>query len=306
MRSFARARRWSLAPTRRSGRGDRRVSAGGNVEAWKREWRPLDDSSCLPAVLAAAACARAPAPDALLRRAAVVPAALVQRASQGSKGSKGSQGRRGPPSASDAAVDAAGDAAATAARRLAGPAERRGLPAASAHPLPRGGLRPVGRRPARFDAAVVARHCDELERAYADYRKAGSTSREPFLAALRPKDLPAHVVYPFGGGDLVTRAGDVPRRDRDHDHLARARGRHPARRQARARPPRARARGCTASTSSASSRRRTRAPTTSRRRPRRSSRARSSSRSRRSWSHGDEPVSLRYFRLRPDGVARST
>ena len=67
-----------------------------------------------------------------------------------------------------------------------------------------------GEVPARFDAAVVTRHCDELTRAYADYRKSWVDVAEPFIAALRPKDLPRVVVYPFGGGDLVSALATFP------------------------------------------------------------------------------------------------
>lgn len=64
--------------------------------------------------------------------------------------------------------------------------------------------------PARFDAAVVARHCDEMAKAYGDYRKGWVDVAEPFIAALRPKDLPPTVVYPFGGGDLVSAIATFP------------------------------------------------------------------------------------------------
>jgi hypothetical protein len=64
--------------------------------------------------------------------------------------------------------------------------------------------------PARFDANVVAKHCDELSRAYADYRKSWVDVAEPFIAALRPKQLPGVVVYPFGGGDLVSALATFP------------------------------------------------------------------------------------------------
>ena len=67
-----------------------------------------------------------------------------------------------------------------------------------------------GEVPARFDAAVVTRHCDELSRAYADYRKGWVDVAEPFIAALRPKDLPRLVVYPFGGGDMVSALATFP------------------------------------------------------------------------------------------------
>jgi hypothetical protein len=69
---------------------------------------------------------------------------------------------------------------------------------------------PTGDVPARFDATVVAKHCDELSKAYADYRKSWVDVAEPFLAALRPKDLPPVVVYPFGGGDLVSALATFP------------------------------------------------------------------------------------------------
>jgi len=68
----------------------------------------------------------------------------------------------------------------------------------------------AGDVPARFDAAVVAKHCDELSKAYADYRKGWVDVAEPFLAGLRPKDLPKAVVYPFGGGDLVSALATFP------------------------------------------------------------------------------------------------
>jgi hypothetical protein len=64
--------------------------------------------------------------------------------------------------------------------------------------------------PARFDASVVAKHCEELARAYADYRKSWVDVAEPFIAALRPKQLPGVVVYPFGGGDLVSALATFP------------------------------------------------------------------------------------------------
>ena len=60
--------------------------------------------------------------------------------------------------------------------------------------------------PSRFDAAVVSRHCAELGHAYDEYKRTWVDVAKPFLAALRPKDLPGAVVYPFGGGDLVTAA----------------------------------------------------------------------------------------------------
>jgi hypothetical protein len=68
----------------------------------------------------------------------------------------------------------------------------------------------AGDVPSRFEAAVVAHHCEELSRAYDEYRKAWVDVAKPFLAGLRPKDLPSVAVYPFGGGDLVSALATFP------------------------------------------------------------------------------------------------
>jgi hypothetical protein len=69
---------------------------------------------------------------------------------------------------------------------------------------------PSGDIPARLDAAVVARHCDELARAYGEYKKTWIDVAQPFIASLKPKDLPPVVMYPFGGGDLVSALATFP------------------------------------------------------------------------------------------------
>ncbi|HEX4448459.1 MAG TPA: hypothetical protein VH044_17060, partial [Polyangiaceae bacterium] len=69
---------------------------------------------------------------------------------------------------------------------------------------------PTGEIPPRFDAAVVGKHCSELEQAYDEYRKSWVDLAKPFLANLRPRDLPNVVVYPFGGGDVVTALATFP------------------------------------------------------------------------------------------------
>ncbi|MDP8999779.1 MAG: hypothetical protein M3O46_06685 [Myxococcota bacterium] len=68
----------------------------------------------------------------------------------------------------------------------------------------------TGDVPTRFDAAVVARHCDALSRAYGEYQRAWVDVAKPFIASLRPKDLPSVVVYPFGGGDLASALATFP------------------------------------------------------------------------------------------------
>jgi hypothetical protein len=68
----------------------------------------------------------------------------------------------------------------------------------------------AGEPPSRFAPAVVQRHCDDLRRAYAEYRKTWVDVAEPFIASLRPSDLPTAVVYPFGGGDLTSALATFP------------------------------------------------------------------------------------------------
>jgi hypothetical protein len=69
---------------------------------------------------------------------------------------------------------------------------------------------PTGDVPARFDAAVVERHCADLGHATDEYRKTWVEVAKPYLASLRPKDLPGVVVYPFGGGDLASALATFP------------------------------------------------------------------------------------------------
>jgi len=73
-----------------------------------------------------------------------------------------------------------------------------------------GACGPSGDVPSRFDAGVVVHHCDELRRAYDEYKHSWVDVAGPFLASLRPKDLPPVVVYPFGGGDLTSALATFP------------------------------------------------------------------------------------------------
>jgi hypothetical protein len=92
--------------------------------------------------------------------------------------------------------------------------------------------------PPKLDAATVDEYCKWLVPRLADYEKTYLAKARPFLAAHRPAGLPTTVVYPFGGGDLLSalltypdgleyttlsleHAGD-PRRlkDLDRAHLA--------------------------------------------------------------------------------------
>lgn len=58
--------------------------------------------------------------------------------------------------------------------------------------------------PPGLDAKVVDAHCKEMERRMDLYRKTWVAEAEPFIQKLKPQGLPTTVVYPFGGGDLVS------------------------------------------------------------------------------------------------------
>lgn len=58
--------------------------------------------------------------------------------------------------------------------------------------------------PAGFDAAVVDKHCVEQTKRYDKLAKSYFTPAAEFLAPLRPAGLPTTIVYPFGGGDLMS------------------------------------------------------------------------------------------------------
>ncbi len=58
--------------------------------------------------------------------------------------------------------------------------------------------------PERFSTPAINAHCKELAGTYAAYKKAWADQAGSFIAGLRPGDAPKTVVYPFGGGDLVS------------------------------------------------------------------------------------------------------
>jgi len=53
-------------------------------------------------------------------------------------------------------------------------------------------------------AAVVAQHCDQLRPYIAKFRTTYFDSARAWFVEHEPKDLPKTVVYPFGGGDLIS------------------------------------------------------------------------------------------------------
>jgi hypothetical protein len=63
---------------------------------------------------------------------------------------------------------------------------------------------PTGEIPARFDKRVVDSHCRILNDLETRWREHWLARARPFFDAIVPADLPTQIVYPFGGGDLLT------------------------------------------------------------------------------------------------------
>lgn len=70
-----------------------------------------------------------------------------------------------------------------------------------------GGDEPVD---ARYDAKMIDAHCKELREKIDEYKKKWVEVAKPFLASVVPANLPTTVVYPFGGGDLLTALATFP------------------------------------------------------------------------------------------------
>ncbi len=58
--------------------------------------------------------------------------------------------------------------------------------------------------PKRFDAKVLGAHCRQLAMLQRWWHHSWLERAQPFLEKVVPTDLPTRVVYPFGGGDLLT------------------------------------------------------------------------------------------------------
>ncbi len=58
--------------------------------------------------------------------------------------------------------------------------------------------------PSSLDAPTVAKHCEEMAKRFARFTESYLTPAQAFFAGVRPASLPQTVVYPFGGGDLVS------------------------------------------------------------------------------------------------------
>lgn len=64
--------------------------------------------------------------------------------------------------------------------------------------------------PANVDPKVVEAHCKKLTPAMDSYRKKYGEEAKAFIAGLRPAEAPRTLVYPFGGGDLVSALTTFP------------------------------------------------------------------------------------------------
>lgn len=64
--------------------------------------------------------------------------------------------------------------------------------------------------PEPFDGTVVDAHCKKLLKVLQAYRDNFLSKAGPFFDNVRPKELPPTVVYPFGGGDLLTALTTYP------------------------------------------------------------------------------------------------
>jgi|CZKU01.1.fsa_nt_gi hypothetical protein len=163
--------------------------------------RPLSAALALAGFAALCACARAPAPDAVASSASPPgPGPAPSSAAAQS----GPPAAAAPPGASPVASASAGAGAPESPLDgLDFIDEARVLFRVAA-------CGPTGDVPPRLDAAVVGKHCSELEQAYGEYKKGWVDVAMPFIANLRPRELPPVVVYPFGGGDLVTALATFP------------------------------------------------------------------------------------------------
>jgi len=58
--------------------------------------------------------------------------------------------------------------------------------------------------PANLDAGIVDKHCTEMQKRYETITQRYITPAQTFFKPLKPTDLPTTIVYPFGGGDLMS------------------------------------------------------------------------------------------------------
>lgn len=67
-----------------------------------------------------------------------------------------------------------------------------------------------GALPETFDAKVVAWYCERQRPSLARFTEHWGTGGKAFLTSLRPASLPPELVYPFGGGDMMMALTSYP------------------------------------------------------------------------------------------------
>ncbi len=67
-----------------------------------------------------------------------------------------------------------------------------------------GGASPLPASLSERDVRIVNEHCTAISKRIAKYRTSYMAEAQPFLATLVPHNIPSTVVYPFGGGDLLS------------------------------------------------------------------------------------------------------
>jgi len=65
--------------------------------------------------------------------------------------------------------------------------------------------------PETLTPALHEAHCRAYQRLVAYYRKHWLETASPFLASVVPADVSPHIIYPFGGGDLISALATFPR-----------------------------------------------------------------------------------------------
>ena len=152
-------------------------------------------------IVLTAACARAPAPEGA---ASAVPCRGLGRAAW-----SGPRPLGAPVPTVTSAAPVADAGAATAAAAPEPPLEGLNFIDEARVVFRVAACGAVGDMPARFDAAVVTKHCDELRRAYADYRKTLGGRRRAVLRGPAPEG-PAEASSCTRSAAAISRARSQP------------------------------------------------------------------------------------------------
>ncbi|MDF2698153.1 MAG: hypothetical protein K0S65_6536 [Labilithrix sp.] len=122
-----------------------------------------------------------------------------------------------PPPSASVSASAHADAAPPAAASDAGtPAAEEALAGTQYTKQVQGAFRVAGCGgddsliPSHIDKKLVDAHCAMLKAGYSEYKREWLDVAGPFIAKLRPSGLPTTIVYPFGGGDLVSALATYP------------------------------------------------------------------------------------------------